>query len=108
MPRRACTDKDFAGIAVGEEGSDGVENAPARDHVVLVGVVFDVWDGRGRLSGACSRRVVELGGCGAEGVDFLRVMISPVPSNVSSENDRNRDIRRTSFPIISPLSSANR
>ena len=72
-------DKDITGIPVREELAGGVEDAPSRDHIVLVGVVFDVWDGScscgGRSRGfgfdGARGRVVEMGSGGAEGVDFL-------------------------------------
>lgn len=66
-------DIHFAGIAISEEAFDGVEDAPAGDHVILVGVVFDVLDTRGGFDGGCGidRGIVEVGSRGAEGVDFL-------------------------------------
>lgn len=79
VPRGAQTDEDAPGVAVCEEVFGGVEDAPAGDHVVFVGVVLDVWDtGRGHgggvreEGGSVGGRIVEVGGCGAKGVDFLR------------------------------------
>lgn len=63
--------EDAAAVAVVEDGHGVVENAPARDHVVFVAVVFDVGDASGGGGGDAEARVVEVGGGGAEGVDFL-------------------------------------
>ena len=69
--------EDGAAIAVVEHISDVVESAPAGDHVVFVAVVFDVRDAPCVVGGgmAVGRKreawVVEVSGCGAEGVDFL-------------------------------------
>ena len=64
---RAHTDKDFAAVAVGKHRANVVEDAPTRDHVELVDIVFDVGDcvlaagggGTGRR-GDRETRVVEM------------------------------------------------
>ena len=79
VTRGSHADENFTGIAICEEAFGGVEDAPTGNHVVLVGIVFDVgdtgrvFDGGVREEGCCVCfwRIVEVGGCGAEGVDFL-------------------------------------
>lgn len=71
MPRGAHAHEDGAAVAVVEHGHGVVEDAPAWDHVVFVAVVLDVGDASGRRGGNAEARVVEVGGGGAEGVNFL-------------------------------------
>lgn len=83
VTRDAEADEDGAGVAIRGQGSGVVQDAPAGDEVELVDVVFDVGDavfykrwGGGR--GGCGlvtegeAGVVKVGGCAAEGIDFLR------------------------------------
>lgn len=48
-----------------------MEYPPAGDHVEFVAVVFDVGDAAGGRGGEAEAGIVEVGGGGAEGVDFL-------------------------------------
>lgn len=90
MPRRAQTHKDGAAVAVVQHLGGAVQRAPAGDHVVLVTVVLDIGDaalGGGGRQGEV--RVVEVRGCGAEGVDFLA--IGPQDQYGSSPQDAFRN-----------------
>lgn len=86
----AEADDDTAGVAVGGQAGRIVQDAPAGDDVEFVNVVLDVADvvclragGMGRVgvsavgregrSGQAEMGVVEVGGCGTKGVDFLEV-----------------------------------
>lgn len=118
------SDKDITGISVREELAGGVEDAPSRNHIVLVGVVLDVWDGkcscRGRsrgfgFDGAC-RRVVEMGSGGAEYVDLLfersqYIACTGELCDLASKRAIGRPPRQlkghTNFPIICAGNSVN-
>ena len=69
MTRSAHAHKHAAVVAVVEDGHGSVQDTPASDHVVFVCVVLDVRNtARGGREG--EDRVGEVGGGGAEGVDF--------------------------------------
>lgn len=75
MSRGAHTDKDNASVAIREEIGDGVEYAPSWYHIFLIGIVLDVadavWRRFSRIVGMSDSRVAEMGGRGAESIDFL-------------------------------------
>ncbi len=76
-------DEHFATVPVVDGLGDIVEDTPTGDHVVFITVMFDLRDAAGREVGClggvgwgCWRNgewgVVEVRGCGAEGIDFLQ------------------------------------
>lgn len=74
MPRLPQPHKHRAAVAVIQHLCRAAQRAPAGDQVVFVAVVFDVWDAALRGGGREGEvRVVEVGGCGAEGVDLLTI-----------------------------------
>ena len=64
--------KDVARVAIIEDHPCIVEHTPLPDHVVFVAVVFHVLDVARSLTSEAETRVVEVGGSGREGVDFLQ------------------------------------
>ena len=88
VPCRTHADEDCAAVAVVKDGGNVVEGSPAGDHVVLVTVVFDMRYAAGligftrfSLRGEEGEEgVVEVGRCGAKGVDLLFLQMISVSS----------------------------
>ena len=72
VARGIQADEDGARVSVVENFGRVVQNAPAGNHVVFVAIMLDVGDDGVRGSFAqVGLRIVKMGCCGAEGVDFL-------------------------------------
>ena len=67
-----CAHEYAARVAIIEDLSRIVEHTPLPDHIVLVAVVFYVFDVARGVTIKAETRVVEVGGSGGKRVDFLK------------------------------------